>query len=38
MLELYYDCIVKYFKPISFELTETDTDSIYMPIYQNKYR
>ena len=30
MLEFYYDCIVKYFKPNSFELTETD--SIYMAI------
>ena len=32
MLEFYYDCIVKYFKPYSFELTETATDSIYVAI------
>ena len=32
MLEFYYDCIVKYFNPNSFKLTETDTDSIYMAI------
>ena len=32
MLEFYHDCIVKYFNPNSFELTETDTDSIYMAI------
>ena len=32
MLEFYHDCILKYFKPNSFELTETDTDSIYMAI------
>ena len=32
MLEFYYDCLIKYMKPNSFELTETDTDSIYMAI------
>ena len=32
MLEFYYDCLVKYMKPHSFELTETDTDSIYMAL------
>ena len=26
MLEFYYDCLMKYMKPNSFELTETDTD------------
>ena len=32
MLEFFYDCISKYFIENSFELTETDTDSIYMAI------
>ena len=32
MLEFYYDCLEKYLKPNSFELTETDTDSIYMAL------
>ena len=35
MLEFYHDCILKYFKPNSFELTETDTDSIYMAINED---
>ena len=30
MLEFYHDSMVKYFNPNSFELTETDTDGIYM--------
>ena len=34
MLEFFYDCISKYFIEDSFELTETDTDSIYMAINQ----
>ena len=32
MLEFYYDCLLKYLRPQSFELTETDTDSLYMSI------
>ena len=32
MLEFFSDCISKYFIENSFELTETDTDSIYMAI------
>ena len=32
MLEFYYDCLTKYMKPNSFEITETDTDKIYMAI------
>ena len=32
MLEFYYDCLEKYLKTNSFELTETDTDSIYMAL------
>ena len=35
MLEFYYECLVKYMKPNSFELTETDTDSIYMAINED---
>ena len=32
MLEFYYECLMKYVNPNSFELTETDTDSMYMAI------
>ena len=32
MLEFHHYTIVKYFNPNSFELTETDADSIYMAI------
>ena len=32
MLEFYYDCLLKYLEPHSFELTETDTDSLYMAL------
>ena len=32
MLEFYYDCLEKCLKTNSFELTETDTDSIYMAL------
>ena len=32
MLEFYYDCLHKFLKPNSFELTETDTDSVYMAL------
>ena len=32
MLEFFYECISKYFKENSFELTETDTDIVYMAI------
>ena len=32
MLEFYYDCLKKYFIDNSFEITEMDTDSIYMAI------
>ena len=32
MLEFYHDCLVKYLKPNSFELTEMDTDSMYMAL------
>ena len=32
MLEFYYDCLIKYLKPNSFELTEMDTDSLYMAL------
>ena len=35
MLEFYYDCLLKYLRPQSFELTETDTDSLYMAINQS---
>ena len=34
MLEFYYDCLLKYLRPQSFELTETDTDSLCMAINQ----
>ena len=34
MLEFYYDCLNSYLKKNSFELTQTDTDSIYMAINQ----
>ena len=34
MLEFYYDCLNIYLKKNSFELTQTDTDSIYMAINQ----
>ena len=30
MLKFYYNCLTKYMEPHSFELTETDTDSINM--------
>ena len=33
MLEFYYDCLNLYLKNL-FELTQTDTDSIYMTINQ----
>ena len=36
MLEFYYDCLEKYLKPNSFEITETDTDSIYMSLNEVK--
>ena len=32
MLEFYYDCLIKYLRPNSFELTEMDTDSMYMSL------
>ena len=32
MLEFYYDCLNLYLKRNSFELTQSDTDSIYMAI------
>ena len=32
MLEFYHDCLVKYLNPNSFELTEMDTDSMYMAL------
>ena len=32
MLDYYYDCLKSYFIDNSFEITETDTDSIYMAI------
>ena len=32
MLEFYYDCLIKYLRPNSFELTEMDTDSMYMAL------
>ena len=35
MLEFYYDCLLKYLRPQSFELKETDTDSLYMAINQS---
>ena len=35
MLEFYYDCLNLYLKKDSFELTQTDTDSIYMAINQS---
>ena len=34
MLEFYYDCLVEYLEPNSFELIETDTDSMYMALNQ----
>ena len=34
MLEFYYDCLNLYLNKNSFELTQTDTDSIYMAINQ----
>ena len=34
MLEFYYDCLNSYLKKNSFELTQTDTDCIYMAINQ----
>ena len=34
MLEFYYDCLNRYLIKNSFELTQTDTDSIYMAINQ----
>ena len=34
MLEFYYDCLNHYLIKNSFELTQTDTDSIYMAINQ----
>ena len=35
MLEFYYDCLNLYLKKNSFELTQTDRDSIYMAINQS---
>ena len=35
MLEFYYDCLVTYMKPNSFEITETDTDRIYMALNED---
>ena len=35
MLEFYYDCLNLYLRKKSFELTETNTDSIYMAINQS---
>ena len=35
MLEFYYDCLNRYLNKNSFELTQTDTDSIYMGINQS---
>ena len=35
MLEFYYDCLNLYLDRNSFELTQTDTDSIYMAINQS---
>ena len=32
IVKYYYDCLVIYLNPNSFELTETDTDSIYMAL------
>ena len=34
MLQFYYDCLRKYLNPNSFELIETDTDSLYMGLNQ----
>ena len=36
-LEFYHDCLVKYLDPNSFELTEMDTDSIYMALNRNNF-
>ena len=36
MLQFYYDCLTKYLKPKSFELIETDTDSLYMALNQEE--
>ena len=36
MLEFYYDCLSKYLEENSFELTETDTDSLYMALNRTK--
>ena len=33
MLKFYYDCLVKYLKANSFELTETDTDNMYVALH-----
>ena len=33
ILEFYYDCIAHYLKPNSYELMETDRDSLYMALY-----
>ena len=50
MLEFFYECTSEYFAENSFDLTETDTDSIYMamnkssidqcikPSHQSKYQ
>ena len=36
MLQFYHDCLVKYLISDSFELTEMDTDSMYMALKQGK--
>ena len=37
MLEFYHDCLVKYLNQNSFELTEMDTDSMYMALNRNNF-
>ena len=34
MLQFYFDCLIKYLKPKSFELIETETDNLYMALNQ----